>query len=115
MLPIVDKPAIQYVVEEAVLAGLTDVLVLTQYNPRSLNDHIGRGRPWDLDRTIGGVRLLQPQVGRGNTANWYRGTADAVLVADGRRASSTALRTGCVTGASWSPSSTTVMPTPCGG
>lgn len=70
---------IDFTLSNCVNSGLSDVLVLTQYNPRSLNDHIGRGRPWDLDRTIGGVRLLQPQVGRGNTANWYLGTADAVL------------------------------------
>ena len=70
---------IDFTLSNCVNSGIGDVLVLTQYNPRSLNDHIGRGRPWDLDRTIGGVRILQPQVGRGNTANWYRGTADAVL------------------------------------
>jgi glucose-1-phosphate adenylyltransferase len=70
---------IDFTLSNCVNSGIDDVLVLTQYNPRSLNDHIGRGRAWDLDRTIGGVRLLQPQVGRGNTANWYRGTADAVL------------------------------------
>lgn len=70
---------IDFTLSNCVNSGIGDVLVLTQYNPRSLNDHIGRGRAWDLDRTIGGVRLLQPQVGRGNTANWYSGTADAVL------------------------------------
>jgi glucose-1-phosphate adenylyltransferase len=70
---------IDFTLSNCVNSGINDVLVLTQYNPRSLTDHIGRGRPWDLDRTIGGVRLLQPQVGRGNTASWYRGTADAVL------------------------------------
>jgi glucose-1-phosphate adenylyltransferase len=54
-------------------------VVLTQYNPRSLNDHIGLGRPWDLDRNTGGVRMLQPYIARGRVAEWYRGTADAVL------------------------------------
>ena len=53
--------------------------MLTQYNPRSLNDHIGLGRPWDLDRNTGGVKLLQPYIARGQLAEWYRGTADAVL------------------------------------
>jgi glucose-1-phosphate adenylyltransferase len=53
--------------------------VLTQYNPRSLNDHIGLGRPWDLDRNRGGVKLVQPYISRGRGAEWYRGTADAVL------------------------------------
>ena len=60
-------------------SDIDDVLVLTQYNPRSLNDHIGLGRPWDLDRTKGGVKLLQPYIARGKVAEWYRGTADAVL------------------------------------
>jgi glucose-1-phosphate adenylyltransferase len=60
-------------------SGLTDVAVLTQYAPRSLMDHVGLGRPWDLDRTHGGVTLLQPYLGRGRARDWYRGTADAVL------------------------------------
>ena len=51
--------------------------VLTQYMPRSLNDHIGVGKPWELDRTRGGVRLLQPYLGPGITG-WEKGTADAV-------------------------------------
>jgi len=42
MLPIVDKPAIQYVVEEAVLAGLTDVLVITGRGKRAIEDHFDR-------------------------------------------------------------------------
>ncbi|WP_075017755.1 UTP--glucose-1-phosphate uridylyltransferase [Actinacidiphila rubida] len=42
MLPVVDKPAIQYVVEEAVTAGLTDVLMVTGRNKRALEDHFDR-------------------------------------------------------------------------
>ena len=42
MLPIVDKPAIQYVVEEAVLAGLNDVLVITGRGKRAIEDHFDR-------------------------------------------------------------------------
>jgi UTP--glucose-1-phosphate uridylyltransferase len=42
MLPVVDKPAIQYVVEEAVLAGLTDVLVITGRGKRAIEDHFDR-------------------------------------------------------------------------
>src|ERR1700745_3450670 len=60
-------------------SDIDDVVVLTQYNPRSLNDHIGLGRPWDLDRNTGGVKLLQPYIARGRLAEWYRGTAGAVL------------------------------------
>ena len=70
---------IDFALSNAVNSGLTDVAVLTQYAPRSLIDHIGVGRPWDLDRSHGGVTLLQPYLGRGRTREWYRGTADAVL------------------------------------
>jgi glucose-1-phosphate adenylyltransferase len=58
-------------------SDLDDVLVLTQYRPISLHDHIGIGRPWDLDRLHGGVRMVSPYLGR-KDADWYRGTADAV-------------------------------------
>ncbi len=70
---------IDFALSNAVNSGLTDVAVLTQYAPRSLIDHIGVGRPWDLDRSRGGVTLLQPYLGRGRARDWYRGTADAVL------------------------------------
>jgi glucose-1-phosphate adenylyltransferase len=70
---------IDFALSNAVNSGLTDVAVLTQYAPRSLIDHIGVGRPWDLDRSRGGVTLLQPYLGRGRARQWYRGTADAVL------------------------------------
>jgi glucose-1-phosphate adenylyltransferase len=70
---------IDFALSNVVNSGLTDVAVLTQYAPRSLIDHIGVGRPWDLDRSRGGVALLQPYIGRGRTRDWYRGTADAVL------------------------------------
>ena len=51
--------------------------VLTQHAPTSLHDHIGAGRPWDLDRRDHGVMILQPYLTRG-TSGWYRGTADAI-------------------------------------
>src|SRR5689334_20096090 len=68
---------IDFALSNCVNSGLYSVGVLTQYRPHSLNAHIGIGRPWDLDRMQGGVRLLQPYVGR-KDADWYRGTADAV-------------------------------------
>ena len=70
---------IDFTLSNVVNSGLTDVGILTQYAPRSLIDHIGVGRPWDLDRSHGGVTLLQPFLGRGRNRDWYRGTADAVL------------------------------------
>ena len=70
---------IDFTLSNCVNSDINHVLVLTQYDPRSLNDHIGLGRPWDLDRTRGGVRLLQPYITRRRVHEWYRGTADAVL------------------------------------
>ncbi len=70
---------IDFTLSNCVNSEIDNVVVLTQYNPRSLNDHIGLGRPWDLDRNRGGVKLLQPYIARGRVAEWYRGTADAVL------------------------------------
>jgi glucose-1-phosphate adenylyltransferase len=70
---------IDFTLSNCVNSDIFDVVVLTQYNPRSLNDHIGAGRPWDLDRNSGGIRLLQPYTSRGRANEWYRGTADAVL------------------------------------
>jgi glucose-1-phosphate adenylyltransferase len=70
---------IDFTLSNCVNSGIDNVVVLTQYNPRSLNDHIGMGRPWDLDRNYGGVRMLQPYMSRGRGDGWYRGTADAVM------------------------------------
>ncbi|MFL5770414.1 MAG: glucose-1-phosphate adenylyltransferase [Chloroflexota bacterium] len=69
---------IDFTLSNCVNSEIDNVVVLTQYNPRSLNDHIGLGRPWDLDRNKGGIKLLQPYIARGRVAEWYRGTADAV-------------------------------------
>ncbi|MGB8648019.1 MAG: sugar phosphate nucleotidyltransferase [Anaerolineae bacterium] len=70
---------IDFTLSNCVNSGIYNVPVLTQYEPRSLNEHIGTGRPWDLDRGRGGVRLLQPyQSRRGETGAWQGGTADAV-------------------------------------
>ena len=70
---------IDFTLSNCVNSEIDNVVVLTQYNPRSLNDHIGAGRPWDLDRNERGIRLLQPFIARGRPSEWYRGTADAVL------------------------------------
>ncbi|MBK8051453.1 MAG: glucose-1-phosphate adenylyltransferase [Anaerolineales bacterium] len=68
---------IDFPLSNCVNSGLYNLAVLTQYKPRSLNDHIGIGKPWDLDRATGGVRLLQPYRG-GQYGDWQLGTADAV-------------------------------------
>jgi glucose-1-phosphate adenylyltransferase len=68
---------IDFALSNCVNSGYYTLGVLTQYRPHSLNEHIGIGRPWDLDRSAGGVRLLQPYLGRARS-DWYRGTADAI-------------------------------------
>jgi len=68
---------IDFTLSNCVNSGIFDVGVLTQYRPSSLNQHIGTGRPWDLDRTRGGVQLLQPSLGS-VVSDWYQGTADAI-------------------------------------
>ncbi len=63
---------IDFALSNCVNSGIVDVAVLTQYRPHSLHDHIGIGKPWDLDRQQGGIRLLQPYIGR-KESDWYQG------------------------------------------
>ena len=70
---------IDFSLSNCVNSEIYNVGVLTQYRPRSLNEHIGTGRPWDLDRSAGGVHLLQPYLREpGEHVRWQEGTADAV-------------------------------------
>ena len=75
---------IDFTLSNCVNSGITRVSLLTQYRPRSLQEHIEIGRPWDLDRMQGGVSLLQPALGMGMKQDWYQGTADAVFQNIGR-------------------------------
>ncbi|HDQ73177.1 MAG TPA: glucose-1-phosphate adenylyltransferase [Chloroflexi bacterium] len=68
---------IDFVLSNCANSGIFTVGICTQYRPRSLNDHIKSGWPWDLDRLTGGVTLLQPYIGPGG-GDWYQGTADAI-------------------------------------
>ncbi len=69
---------IDFALSNCVNSGLFDVMLMTQYRPHSLQEHIGAGHPWDLDRSFtGGVQFYQPYKAR-YEADWYRGTADAV-------------------------------------
>ena len=58
-------------------SGIDDVWVVQQYQPHALSDHLANGRPWDLDRSYGGLRLLQPYLGP-SESGWYEGNADAI-------------------------------------
>jgi glucose-1-phosphate adenylyltransferase len=68
---------IDFVLSNCTHSGLADVWVLAQYQPHALNEHLANGRPWDLDRTRGGLRIMQPYLGR-DESGWYRGNADAI-------------------------------------
>ena len=68
---------IDFTLSNCVNSGIDTVGVLTQYQPLVLNEYIGNGLPWDLDRTYGGVKILPPYQGQ-NGADWYRGTANAI-------------------------------------
>jgi glucose-1-phosphate adenylyltransferase len=68
---------IDFVLSNCCHSEVERVGLLTQHAPTSLHDHIGAGRPWDLDRRDGGVFVLQPYLTR-DDAGWYRGTADAI-------------------------------------
>ena len=68
---------IDFPLSNCVHSGLDTVGVLTQYQPLVLNEYIGTGLPWDLDRNYGGVKILPPYQGK-DGADWYRGTANAI-------------------------------------
>ncbi|MGI6248828.1 MAG: glucose-1-phosphate adenylyltransferase [Acutalibacteraceae bacterium] len=68
---------IDFPLSNCVNSGITTVGVLTQYQPLELNDYIGNGQPWDLDRVNGGVHILSPYQQIKGTA-WYKGTANAI-------------------------------------
>ena len=68
---------IDFPLSNCVNSGIDTVGVLTQYQPLVLNDYIGNGLPWDLDRAQGGVKILPPYQGK-NGADWYKGTANAI-------------------------------------
>ena len=69
---------IDFTLSNCVNSNIFDVMLLAQYRPHSLIEHIGAGGPWDLNRDFtGGVRILTPYKARGSS-NWYVGTANAV-------------------------------------
>ena len=68
---------IDFTLSNCINSGFDTVGVLTQYQPLQLNEYIGNGLPWDLDRTFGGVQILPPYQGQ-KGADWYRGTANAI-------------------------------------
>ncbi|MCR5456532.1 MAG: glucose-1-phosphate adenylyltransferase [Clostridiales bacterium] len=80
------KPAVQFggkyriidfPLSNCVNSGIDTVGVLTQYQPLVLNEYIGNGEPWDLDKSSGGVHVLPPYQGK-KGSDWYKGTANAI-------------------------------------
>lgn len=80
------KPAVAYGAKYRIIdfplsncinSGIDTVGVLTQYQPLILNEYIGNGQPWDLDRSYGGVHILSPYQGK-SCSSWYEGTANAI-------------------------------------
>ncbi len=68
---------IDFPLSNCVNSGIDTVGVLTQYQPLVLNDYIGNGQPWDLDRSYGGVHILSPYQAK-HGSEWYKGTANAI-------------------------------------
>ncbi len=68
---------IDFPLSNCVNSGIDTVGILTQYKPLELNDYIGSGKPWDLDRLKGGVHILPPYQGQ-KGGDWYSGTANAI-------------------------------------
>lgn len=83
----VAKPAVPYggkyriidfPLSNCINSGIETVGVLTQYQPLELNDYIGSGKTWDLDRQGGGVHILPPYQ-KSTGSDWYKGTANAIF------------------------------------
>ena len=68
---------IDFPLSNCINSGIDTVGVLTQYQPLALNEYIGNGQPWDLDRVLGGIMVLPPYQGS-KRADWYKGTANAI-------------------------------------
>ncbi len=68
---------IDFPLTNCINSGIDTVGVLTQYQPLFLNEYIGNGQSWDLDRNMGGVKILPPYQGK-KGADWYKGTANAI-------------------------------------
>jgi len=68
---------IDFPLSNCVHSGLGDAWVLQQYEPHELTTQLANGRPWDLDRTRGGFRIVHPYLGD-TRSGWYQGNADAL-------------------------------------
>lgn len=71
---------IDFALSNCMHSGLSDVWVVEQYELHSLNEHLANGRPWDLDRTYGGLQVLPPyqRKSREEEGGFAQGNADAI-------------------------------------
>lgn len=72
---------IDFALSNCMHSGLSDVWVIEQYHLHSLNEHLANGRPWDLDRTYGGLQVLPPYESNDendNDGGFAEGNADAI-------------------------------------
>ncbi len=69
---------IDFPLSNCINSNIDTIGVLTQYKPFDLNQYIGNGQPWDLDRLNGGVFVLPPYSKGGESGDWYKGTANAI-------------------------------------
>ena len=86
---------VDVVLSNVLHSGLSYVWLLEQTHPFSLQDHLSNGRPWDLDRTAGGLLYLHPRKGGDDDPKdgWHTGTADALWRQTGQRLAVEAYRT----------------------
>ena len=68
---------IDFPLSNCVNSGIDTVGILTQYQPLELNEYIGNGQPWRLNRSHGGVQVLPPYA-KSKKSEWYKGTANAI-------------------------------------
>ena len=68
---------VDFPLSNCVNSNIDTVGIATQYQPQKLNEYIGNGQPWDLDRLYGGVHTLPPYEQAKGT-DWYKGTANAI-------------------------------------
>ena len=69
---------IDFALSNCMHSHVSDVWVIEQYQPHSLNEHLSNGRPWDLDRTYGGLQVLPPYTGKDDEGGFAEGNADAI-------------------------------------
>ncbi len=68
---------IDFTLSNTINSDIDTIGVLTQYQPFDLNQYIGNGQPWDLDRLEGGAFVLPPYQ-KAKSGEWYKGTANAI-------------------------------------